>query len=333
MIVIFDTNIWKSNLYLRSPAAAALRFYLRNSNATVYLPEVIELEIRHHLKSDLHSHRSKVKSSHDRLLAIFGEMHELVVPSDSEIEEFVQDSIDGMGFKLEKIPFNFEDARKSMLRTIEKKPPSHNSQQFKDGVLWEHCKRALDDDDVAFVTDDKAFFQESKPAMGLSLALRGELKASKHSLTIFNSLQELLAEIRSPLEIGDDVISSAVNLELADQIHPFLERFSFVLGQGKFVASYYATEDPNALFTEIKAEYNCNDLTPMKRSNSALKLECTASYEPSNRLFSNFKIDELILSFNEEEGTLVERRNHYITLDAGFIGHRLVKHSIREQLE
>lgn len=333
MIVIFDTNIWKSNLYLRSPAAAALRFYLRNSNATVYLPEVIELEIRHHLKSDLLSHRSKVKSSYDRLLAIFGEMRELVVPSDSEIESFVQDSIDGMGFKLEKIPFDFEAARRSMLRTIEKKPPSHNSQQFKDGVLWEHCKRALDDDDVAFVTDDKAFFQESAPAMGLSLALRGELPASEHSLTIFNSLQDLLAEIRSPLEIDDDVISSAVNLELADQIHPFLERFNFVLGQGKFAASYYATEDPKVLFTEIKAKYDCNDLTPMKRTNSVLKLECTASFEPSNRVFSAFKIDELILSFNDEDGSPVERQNHYITLDAGFIGHRLVKHSIREQLE
>jgi hypothetical protein len=37
MIVVFDTNIWKSNLFLQSPAAAAVRYYLKTTGARVGL--------------------------------------------------------------------------------------------------------------------------------------------------------------------------------------------------------------------------------------------------------------------------------------------------------
>jgi len=33
MIVVFDTNVWKSELYLQSPSAAAVRFFLREQKA------------------------------------------------------------------------------------------------------------------------------------------------------------------------------------------------------------------------------------------------------------------------------------------------------------
>jgi hypothetical protein len=50
MIVVFDTNIWKSELFLQSPAAAAVRFFLRERNARVGLPEVVRMEVQEHLR-------------------------------------------------------------------------------------------------------------------------------------------------------------------------------------------------------------------------------------------------------------------------------------------
>jgi predicted nucleic acid-binding protein len=43
MIVVLDTNIWRSSLYLKAGAAAAMRFYLHQKGAKVGLPEVIRL--------------------------------------------------------------------------------------------------------------------------------------------------------------------------------------------------------------------------------------------------------------------------------------------------
>lgn len=80
MIVIFDTNIWKSNLDLRSPASAAVRAYLKLHDATVCMPEMVELEIKHHLSSDLRRFRNRAKDGHDRLLAFFGKLSELKLP-------------------------------------------------------------------------------------------------------------------------------------------------------------------------------------------------------------------------------------------------------------
>jgi hypothetical protein len=53
MIVVLDTNIWKSSHYLKSGAAAAIRFYLHQKGGRVGLPEVIRLEVEHHLRADL----------------------------------------------------------------------------------------------------------------------------------------------------------------------------------------------------------------------------------------------------------------------------------------
>ena len=43
MIVIIGTNIWISDLALASNAGSAVRFYLRQRNARIGLPEVVRL--------------------------------------------------------------------------------------------------------------------------------------------------------------------------------------------------------------------------------------------------------------------------------------------------
>ena len=59
MIIVFDTNIWLANLYLRTPAAAAARFFISQNKASVALPEVVRLEVQHHLREHLQRAFSK----------------------------------------------------------------------------------------------------------------------------------------------------------------------------------------------------------------------------------------------------------------------------------
>ena len=56
------------------------------------------------------------------------------------------------GFDLVQVPFSESSAMASFLRTIDKIPPSHKTQQLKDGVLWEDCKQLANSDEVVFVT-------------------------------------------------------------------------------------------------------------------------------------------------------------------------------------
>ncbi len=158
MIVVFDTNIWKANLYLRSEASAAVKLFLNIKSAKVALPEVVKLEVEHHLRKDLKHSRDSIVNEYGVLLAIFGRLPEVKLPSDKKIEERIASYFNESGFNIEEIPFSYEAARSSFLRTIDKTRPSHNKQQFKDGVLWEDCKALANSDDVILVTMDRAFF-------------------------------------------------------------------------------------------------------------------------------------------------------------------------------
>src|ERR1019366_6334792 len=152
MIVVFDTNIWKSSLHPQAPAAAATRLFLRQKGARVGLPEVVRLELERHLKKDVRVLIETTRSNHERLLRMFGTLRELVLPTDNHVEELSARIYEALGVELVDIPFSLESARDSFLRTVDKTPPSDRTQQFKDGVLWADCVALLQAHEVWLLT-------------------------------------------------------------------------------------------------------------------------------------------------------------------------------------
>jgi hypothetical protein len=209
MIVVFDTNIWLQHLYLRSPVAAAARFYILQKKARVALPEIVRLEVEHHFRNDIRSYIAKIKDSHERLLAMFGTLKEIVLPNETDIEQKVLEGFGSLGVDFVEGPFSFESARNSFLRTINKKPPSDRSQQFKDGVLWADCLSLLNEDEVVLVTDDRAFYEGHEYSNGLAAALRDECTRLQRRLTLFARLPDLLKEIRSDITIDHYALAAA----------------------------------------------------------------------------------------------------------------------------
>ena len=135
MIIVIDTNVWLSELGLNSYAGAALRFFMRKSGARLAMPEVVRLEVRRHIRENLHDHVETIRKSHRSLLAIFGKLKELILPTDSEIEDKVNDFFESLNVETIDIPFTLESARASFLKIIDKAPPNDRDQQFKDGVI------------------------------------------------------------------------------------------------------------------------------------------------------------------------------------------------------
>src|SRR5712671_5651701 len=71
--------------------------YFAEGSPCVALPEVIRLEVEHHLRKDLTAYVARIKDNYERLLAIFGTLKEIVLPSESDIEQKVSEAFAGFG--------------------------------------------------------------------------------------------------------------------------------------------------------------------------------------------------------------------------------------------
>jgi hypothetical protein len=148
MIVVLDSNIWLSEIGLNSSLGGAARFFIRHNNARLALPEVVRLEVEENFRARLSESAKEIAKNYRQLLAAFGSLKELVIPSDAEIDRKVEEIFANVGLDLMEIPLSLESARSSFLKTIAGVPPSAGAQQFKDWVLWADCVRLLQDDDV-----------------------------------------------------------------------------------------------------------------------------------------------------------------------------------------
>src|SRR5437867_12813751 len=124
MIVIFDTNVWISDLALTSNVGSAVRFYLREQNARIGLPEVVKLETEFHLRTTLADHIEGIRSNHRKLLAVFGRLKEVVLPNTEEVDQLISQVFSNLGVEIQEYPFTLESAKASLIRSIRKLPPS-----------------------------------------------------------------------------------------------------------------------------------------------------------------------------------------------------------------
>lgn len=333
MIVVFDTNIWKTNLYLRSSASAAVKLFLHMHTAKVGLPEVIRLEVERHLRQDIRAMRDRISQEHKRLLGLFGMLPEVVLPADDEIETVVAGFFSQSGFDLLEVRFSERSARSSLIRTIDKVPPSHKSQQFKDGVLWDDCKNLAETDDVIMVTDDRAFYEGDDPKNGLAGRLIQETSQCSRSLRVLPVLSDLLREIRKPLEISDGVLKGAITEQLGEHIDRLLESASFSLGQDwRLQKTFYATETPTNLYVEFAADVDCQDIATQGRTGAILRIEGDGRYYMDNNLFSDLQPRELSVSYETPEGVKEERRTVFANANI-VLGSRSISNVVRERLD
>jgi len=334
MIVVFDTNIWLQSLYLQSPAGAAARFYISYKKARVALPEVIRLEVEHHLRNDISSYIAKIKDNHERLLAMFGTLKEIVLPNKTDIEQKIAEGFGSLGVDLVEVPFSFESARSSFLRTINKKPPSDRSQQFKDGVLWADCLSLLKEDEVVLVTDDRAFYEGYECSNGLAAALRGECASLGKRLTLVARLPDLLKEIRSNITIDHVALANAF-LEKVDQsIERLLQVTGFQLAERtQLDAELFVTENPQILFLEFKITFRCIDVSGVDRGDGSLEVRGDGLYNSSTGEFSNLSELGSELKFRDAQGIEQENRNIILRVGGIALGHKNVSHAVRFKLD
>lgn len=334
MIIVPDSNIWLGELGLTSTLGAATRFYIKHNNARLALPEVVRLEVEHNFRTRLKEFTKTIRDNHRQLLAAFGALKEVVLPTDEAVDKKAQDIFGSVGVEVVSIPFSLDSARDSFLKTIRKVPPSATSQQFKDGVLWADCLRLAEGEDVCLVTSDTDFYADRQYYKGLAQNLLEEAKSAKHPIRAFASLADLLKDIKKEVALDVDTLTSSFLDRHKDSIQGTLQRHGFRIGQRlKISRMLYATERPHLLYIKFSIEFACEDTTGQNRAEACLVLNGDGSYNINDKTFPDLMNWGENLSYREQGGEDRIARNVVCAVGSIVIGHKEVVHTVRYQLD
>ena len=335
MIVVFDTNIWLSQLGLRSGMGAVVRFYLKNQGAKIGLPEVIKLETEKHLRRSLNEFIEGIVDNHRQLLTIFGALKEISLPDTAAVEAKVNSVFADLGVDVVSVPFSLESARSSFLKVIAGEPPNgEKNQQFKDGVIWADCLKLLDQDDVHLVTDDRAFYKDRQPNLGLASNLKEELKGKPHKLTIHLSVADLVEKLKADVPVDANALWKAIQPVMGGALAGLLNRHGFELRDlEKAEIARFVTESPDRLYVEFNLRFNALDIRDGDRTNSHAAVSGDAMMNPSTGEFSEIRPSGETIEFRLPDGTDQRFRNQYLRAGIAVIGHREVSNTVRERLD
>jgi predicted nucleic acid-binding protein len=333
MIVVFDSNIWLKELGLRSGAGAAARFFLNDHGARLAVPEVVRLEVAHNLRTRLADHIESIRKDYGQLLTAFGTLRELVLPTDAEVQAKVEEVFASVDVAKLEVPFTLESARSSFLKTIEKRPPSDKTQEFKDGVLWSDCLGMLASDSVDLVTSDKAFYQDRQYEKGLAQNLQAEASHLPNKLRILPTLNSILESLRTPVTLNEDALADVFLNQYRESVYGMLARNGFDLGPRQDLNStLFATENPNVLFLDFSMAFECTDIRGEGRTDATLRLKGDGSYSPPSGQFTNLRNFGEHLDYRMADGTERENKNVVVHLAGIVIGHKEVTNVVRYRL-
>lgn len=302
MFILFDSNIWISQLGLRSKDGTAVRFFARRHNAKIAIPEIVELEIEEILTQRMLESRRRMENDHRQLLFIFKKLTKPRLPSEDKIREAVANIIPDFDVPVRRIPLNLEVSRSSMLKSIRKTPPSKKKEQFRDGAIWAHCLELLSEGDVYFVTEDPDFYENGVLSKGLANELVQEMKDESQDNQVFikRNLSELLAEIKVPFELSKHQVFDSIFKLSGENIGELLNSNGFSLVDGmEGDINCFATEVADKVYFTFELEQNCQDFTQKGRSDGVLIIKGSGFVDTETEEITDVKISNILLNYPE----------------------------------
>lgn len=332
-IIVLDTNIWRSELALMNPLGCAFSHYVTVSGFKIGLPEVIEEETKYNFRKNLLEYRFNIEKNYKRMLAIFGRMKELVMPSNEDIERKVEAIFDFHKDRIVRMPFEIKSARSSFDKIIKKEPPnSENKEQFKDGVIWANCLEFAKSNDVLFVTNDKDFFKDQSYEKGLAENLLQEAQSVPHTIYIFHELADLLKEIKIDLRLDEDQLIKLIEKQIYDNILKICERSEFNvenLSNRKF--EVFATTDPKEVSVKFSLRYDLENKAAESRERAYVESRGEFLLGIENYDIKNFVNHGEYVFWINKDGELRETKNIYGYANI-VLGHKTIEHKISYKL-
>ena len=300
MFIVLDSNIWISQVGLQSRNGAAVRHFVRRRNATVVIPEVVELEVEHVLAEQMVGKRRTIETNYRQLLPVIGTLPALHLPSEEKIREAVAARILELDVPTRRVSFDLDVARSSMLKLIKKQPPSKSKEQFRDDVIWAHCLDLLAEGDVYLVTEDRDFYEERNYTKGLARELVAEMRAcgGKGEVKLFRDLSDLLQEIRVTIDLDDSEVFQIVQDGQSETIDELLTVHGFGLaGEVQGGVEYFATEKANEIYFRFEFSHPCEDVVGAGRRAGVLRLKGFGFLDLETNLAREVRLSNVLLDY------------------------------------
>ena len=316
MFILFDSNIWRSQLGLRSTNGAAVRYFAQRHNATIAIPEVVQLEVEEKLALSFLESRNIIEREHRRLLTAFGELQRISLPTEDEIQEVVSGIIPDFDVPIRRIPFNLEAARSSMTKLLRKLPPSKYSEQFRDGVIWAHCLELLTEGNVHFVTEDTDFYEGKKYERGMAHELSTEMAetSSDYRVALYKSVTDLLTEIRVPIEMDNAELFEIVADARHEELDGLLNEHQFAFfGSVHGEANYFATERANRVYFSFDFSHPCRDNSDAGRRDGELRIKGAGFLNSITNRTEDVQVSSILLRYPDWVPDGRPRGHHYVS--------------------
>jgi len=186
---------------------------------------------------------------------------------------------------------------------------------------------------VFLVSDDRAFYKSRDTKLGLADELKEDLKACSNEFRIFPSLQDLLSQIGTGVQIERGVLIRAyLNLQ-GDKLKSIAAKHSFVLdGESTANLDVFVTENSASLYVNFTIEFPCVDATNEGRTGARILASGEGTYDAEAKKFIELANRGEQLLYRLQDGTEKKLENVVLVVGSMVIGHRTVEHSVRYKL-
>jgi hypothetical protein len=315
--VLLDANVWVAERLLQSSIGGALLYALTGANASILLPEVVELEVNRVLPELAEKAVTVIRRETSLLQQLSGHKLLFTGPTVEAIADGIRDRWEKLDGLLERAAFTQDQARAALHRVIRKAPPSgENNEQFRDSCIWETAKVAASRRTVHLVTADLAFFESRNRSGGLATALRQELAETGSEIRAYFDLKDFLAVLAPTTpSIDEEAIGRGIVeavMPRAREIAADQKNFRLALDDASFELGRtlrprirgYATPKPSLIAISFELMF---DLKPTARMASRvgenepvpegeLRLGGVCSFDPNAMAISDVEVREWSVS-------------------------------------
>jgi hypothetical protein len=336
--LVLDTNVWVYTTRLLSTAmGAAVLYSLHQTGRRLALPEVIEEEIKKHTLKRGTDAVEAIKENYRLIEQLMGARDDYRVPSETDLSARVKDRLNELGSLVHRTSFTLKNAKAALSRVLEESPPNgYKNQQFKDSAIWEAILDLARQGDVDFVTEDKAFFRERNPNLGLADNLKSDCKAVSGTIRVYYELVRYLQSVREELPPLDHrEIAEEINRPLREQLTRKATDKGYELGElVDHKISAFLTEKSNVIAVEFELSYSTRGLK-LPGSQSEIEVKEIVKGDCACQLTERSVSDIQLESIHLEDGSgqkIPGYTDYYLRVDSVLIGRKTVPYTLREPI-
>lgn len=262
--VVIDTNIWRSDLLLKTPIGVSLLYTLGRQGGFIGLPEVIERELKEQVvEAGLEAAQKLVECS--RIIdTLTDSPFDASSPTQIELEKIVDERIAQLEPVLVRVPFTLEHARAALEMVHAKVPPNGvKNQQFKDSAIWQAILTLSLEYTPYLVTNDRAFLRvHSDPSQGLAVNLKEDCQRIGRNVGVYCDLGSCLKSIVGDVQSFDkQYLASLISDSIMPRVRDEATRNRLEIREPFDIEiTSFRTTEPDRLAVDYTAKTRCEFL-------------------------------------------------------------------------